>query len=109
MTVNVTQAGTNSYSVQLIHEDIPLIQGRRYKLIFTAFADSATQITVRLGSYNTYHTEALQRHVQMETIWKSYEFEYIAYVDDLFARLEFNLGKHRNRYQIKDVKIFRID
>ena len=45
----------------------------------------------------------------METIWKSYEFEYIAYVDDLFARLEFNLGKHRNRYQIKDVKIFRID
>lgn len=109
MTVNVTQAGTNSYSVQLIHEDIPLIQGRRYKLIFTAFADSATQITVRIGSYNTYHTEALQRHVQMETIWKSYEFEYIAYVDDLFARLEFNLGKHRNRYQIKDVKIFRID
>lgn len=109
MTVNVTEAGAYSYSVQLIHEDIPLLKGRKYKLIFTAIADSATQVTVRLGSYSTYDTEAFQKHVVMETVWRSYEFEYYALVDDLFARLEFNLGKSLNRFQIKDVKIYRID
>ncbi len=109
MTVNVTEAGAYSYSVQLIHEDIPLLKGRKYKLIFTAIADSATQVTVRLGSYSTYDTEAFQKHVVMETVWRSYEFEYYALVDDLFARLEFNLGKNLNRFQIKDVKIYRID
>ena len=109
MTVTVSSAGTQNYSVQLIHEDIPLLQGRRYKLIFTAIADSEAPITVRLGSYNTYDTEAFQKQVDMDTVWKSYEFEYTALVDDLFARLEFNLGKNLNRYQFKDVKIYRID
>lgn len=109
MTVNVSKAGTYSYSVQLIHEDIPLLKGRKYKLIFTAIADSATQVTVRLGSYSTYDTEAFQKHVKMETVWRSYEFEYTAFVDDPFARLEFNLGKNLNRFQFKDVKIYRID
>lgn len=109
MTVTVSSAGTQNYSVQLIHEDIPLLQGRRYKLIFTAIADSEAPITVRLGSYNTYDTEAFQKQVDMDMVWKSYEFEYTALVDDLFARLEFNLGKNLNRYQFKDVKIYRID
>ncbi len=109
MTVNVTYPGPYSYSVQLIHEDIPLLEGRKYKLVFTAYAKDSANVTVRIGSYSTYDTEAFQNHVTLEPIWKSYEFEYTALVDDLFARLEFNLGKNQTLYQIKDVKIFRID
>ncbi|MBP5247975.1 MAG: carbohydrate binding domain-containing protein [Fibrobacter sp.] len=109
ISVNVTYPGPYSYSVQLIHEDIPLLQGRKYKLVFTAYAKDSANVTVRIGSYSTYDTEAFQKHVTMEPIWKSYEFEYTALVDDLFARLEFNLGKNQTLYQFKDVKIFRID
>ena len=109
MTVNVTYPGPYSYSVQLIHEDIPLLKGRKYKLIFTAYAKDSANVTVRIGSYSTYDTEAFQKHVTMEPIWRSYEFEYTALVDDLFARLEFNLGKNQTKYQFKDVKIYRID
>ena len=109
MTVNVTYPGPYSYSVQLIHEDIPLLKGRKYKLVFTAYAKDSANVTVRIGSYSTYDTEAFQKHVTMEPIWRSYEFEYTALVDDLFARLEFNLGKNQTKYQFKDVKIYRID
>jgi len=109
MTVNVTFPGPYSYCVQLIHEDIPLLQGRKYKLVFTAYAKDSADVTVRIGSYSTYDTEAFQNHVTLEPRWKSYEFEYTALVDDLFARLEFNVGKNQTLYQFKDVKIFRID
>lgn len=109
MTVRVTNGGTQNYSVQLIHEDIPLLENRKYKLIFTGVASTPSSFTVRLGSYSTYATEAFQKTVVMDTIWKSYEFEYKALVTDLFARLEFNLGKSINRFDLKDVKIYRID
>lgn len=109
MTVRVVNGGTQTYSVQLIHEDIPLLENRKYKLIFTGVASSPASFTVRLGSYSTYATEAFQKTVVMDTIWKSYEFEYTALVTDLFARLEFNLGKSPNRFDLKDVKIYRID
>lgn len=109
MMVNVTYPGPYSYSVQLIHEDIPLLKNRKYKLVFTAYAQDSAYVTVRIGSYSTYNTEALQEHVTLEPVWKSYEFEYAALVDDLFSRLEFNVGKNQTKYQFKDVKIYRID
>ena len=95
--------------MQLIHEDIPILENRKYKLVFTAVAEKPSTILVRLGAYNTYATEAFQRTVSMDTVWKSYEFEYKALVTDLFARLEFNLGKSVNRFDLKEVKIYRID
>ncbi len=109
MTVRVTNGGTQNYSVQLIHEDIPILENRKYKLVFTGVASSPSSFMVRLGSYSTYVTEALQKTFVMDTLWKSYEFEYTALVTDLFARLEFNLGKMVNRFDLKEVKIYRID
>lgn len=109
MSIRVVNGGLQNYSVQLIHEDIPILEKRKYKLVFTAVAEKPSPILVRLGAYNTYATEAFQRTVSMDTVWKSYEFEYKALVTDLFARLEFNLGKSENRFDLKDVKIYRID
>lgn len=109
MMVRVTNGGTQNYSVQLIHEDIPILENRKYKLVFTGVAASPSSFMVRLGSYSTYATEALQKTFVMDTLWKSYEFEYTALVTDLFARLEFNLGKTVNRFDLKEVKIYRID
>ncbi|MCK9182647.1 MAG: carbohydrate binding domain-containing protein [Fibrobacteraceae bacterium] len=109
MAVKVTSGGTRDYSIQLIHEDIPVLKNRKYKLVFTAIADSVATITVRLGSYNTYTTEGLQTTLTIDTLWKSHEFEYTGIADDLFARLEFNLGKRVRTYKFKEVKIYRID
>ncbi len=109
MTVRIANGGTQNYSVQLIHEDIPILENRSYKLVFTGVASSPSSFMVRLGSYSTYATEAFQKTFVMDTLWKSYEFEYTALVTDLFARLEFNLGKSGDRFDLKEVKIYRID
>ena len=86
-----------------------LLKVNRQENVVTAYAKDSANVTVRIGSYSTYDTEAFQKHVTMEPIWRSYEFENTALVDDLFARLEFNLGKNQTKYQFKDVKIYRID
>jgi hypothetical protein len=109
MQVRISSGGTQNYSVQLIHEDIPLLENRKYKLVFTGVADTPSNFMVRMGSYSTYTTEAFQRNLVMDTLWKSFEFEYTALVTDLFARLEFNLGKNKSHFQFKEVKIYRID
>lgn len=109
MRVSVKTPGLYSYSVQLIHEDIPVLQGRKYKLVFTAVADSADSITVRLGSYSSYETVGFQKHIFIDTLWMSHEVEYTGLVNDPFARLEFNLGSSAPAFRIKDVKIYRID
>ena len=109
MRVIVVNPGQYSYSVQLIHEDIPVLLGRKYKLVFTAVADSAASITVRLGSYSSYATVGFQEHMSIDTIWTSHEVEYTGLANDPFARLEFNLGLSASEFHIKDVKIYRID
>ena len=109
LLVNVTAGGTKSYSVQLIHEDIPTLVGRRYKLVFTATSDVADSITVRLGTYNTYKTIGFQKHFYIDTLWKSYEIEYKGIANDIFTRLEFNIGGVARKFWFKDIQIYRID
>lgn len=109
MRVSVVNPGLYSYSVQLIHEDVPVLQGRKYKLVFTAVADSADSITVRLGSYSSYATVGFQKHIFIDSLWTSHEVEYTGLANDPFARLEFNLGSSASEFRIKDVKIYRID
>ena len=108
MRVHVTKGGGYSYSVQLLHENISVVAGARYKIIFTMWSDVEGAITARLGTYIRYETNGFQEHPVIETVGKSFEYEFTPEVTDPFARLDLNLGKAERTFWIKDVQIVRI-
>lgn len=107
MKVNVKTAGRFSYSVQLIHENIGLVAGKKYKCVFTIWSDKEGEITARIGSYATYETIGFQEHIKVPTSGKSLEIEFTPEESTPFARFEMNLGNSVQTYYIKDVQIFR--
>lgn len=107
--VNVTAGGQYSYSVQLMHENIPLVEGRKYRCSFTIKASEKGQITARIGSYLTYETIGFQEHVEVDTTEREFMVEFTPEVSDPFARFELNLGGSVRKLWIKNVEIVRLD
>ncbi len=107
--VDVTSAGQYSYSVQLLHENIPLLAGHKYKCSFSIKASEKGQITARIGSYLTYETVGFEEHVSVTTSEQKFEVEFEPEVNDPFARFEFNLGGDVRKIWIRDLKITRLD
>lgn len=107
--VDVTSAGQYSYSVQLLHENIPLLAGHKYKCSFSIKASEKGQITARIGSYLTYETVGFEEHVSVTTSEQKFEVEFEPEVNDPFARFEFNLGGDVRKIWIRNLKITRLD
>ncbi len=108
MKVHVSEGGSRSYSVQLLHEDISVVKGAKYKFVFTIWSDIETEITARLGSYITYEKIGFEEHVPVDKTGRSFEVEFTALVTDPFGRLDLNLGGKEATFWIKDVQIIRI-
>jgi len=108
MKVHVSEGGSESYSVQILHEDISVAKGAKYKFVFTIWSDIETEITARLGSYITYEKIGFEEHVPVTKTGRSFEVDFTAIVTDPFARLDLNLGKKEATFWIKDVQIIRI-
>ena len=108
MKVHVSKGGEYSYSVQLLHENISVVAGAKYKISFTIWSDVEGQITARLGTYIRYETNGFQEHVKVGTKKRTIEYEFTPEVTDPFARLDLNLGKGGRTFWIKDVQILRI-
>lgn len=106
--IHVTNGGDTSYSVQLLHENIPVVKGARYKFIFTIWADVETTMTARLGSYITYETIGFEEVVKVKKTGRSFEVEFAAEVTDPFGRLDLNIGMKEATFWIKDVQLIRI-
>lgn len=107
--VDVTSAGQYSYSVQLLHENIPMLAGHKYKCSFLIKASEKGQITARIGSYLTYETVGFEEHVSVTTSEQKFEVEFEPEVNDPFARFEFNLGGDVRKIWIRNLKITRLD
>jgi len=108
MKVDVTDGGDSSFSVQLLQENVALIEGVRYKCVFTIWSDVADSITARIGSYDTYETVGFSKHVFVNTSGASVQEEFVAKKSDPFARFELNLGKKKRWFKIKDVQVIRL-
>lgn len=108
MKVDVTEGGNNSYSVQLLQENVALIEGVKYKCVFTIWSDVADSITARIGSYDTYETVGFSKHVFVNTSGASIQEEFVAKKSDPFARFELNLGKQKRKFWIKEVQVQRL-
>lgn len=109
MKIDVKKAGNYSYSVQLIHENIALVKGKKYKCVFTLWSNKEGQVTARIGSYATYETIGFQSHEKVSTSARSMEFEFVPNVSTAFARFELNMGSSVQTYFIKDVQIYQMD
>ena len=109
LEVDVTSAGQFSYSVQLLHENIPMLAGHRYKCSFLIRADKEGLITARIGSYLTYETVGFEEHVTVTTSEKKFEVEFEPEVNDPFARFEFNIGGEVRKIWVRNVKVVRLD
>lgn len=109
LVVDVTNGGNKSYSVQLIQENVALVAGKKYKCVFTIWADVEGEITARIGTYDDYETVGFQKHVKVGTTGKAIEIEFSPTESTPFARFELNLGNDVRRFYIKDVKIYRLE
>lgn len=109
LQVEVTNPGLKSYSVQLIQEDVALVAGKKYKCVFTIWADVEGEITARIGTYDDYETVGFQKHVKVGTTGKAIEIEFSPIESTPFARFELNLGNMYRTFYIKDVKIYRLE
>lgn len=105
MQVKVTRGSMYSYSVQLMHENVPVVANHKYKCQFTIWSDVKGQITARLGTYIRYETIGFQEHVQVGTKPQTVEIEFVPETTDPFTRFELNLGKSERTFWIKNVKI----
>jgi hypothetical protein len=109
LEVNVTNGGNKSYSVQLIQEDVALVEGKKYKCVFTIWSNIEGKITARIGTYDDYETVGFQEHPIVKTTGQSFEKEFSPRQSTPFARFELNLGNEVRKFYIKEVKIYRIE
>jgi hypothetical protein len=109
LKVDVTNGGNQSYSVQLIQEDVALVAGKKYKCVFTIWSNVEGQITARIGTYDDYETVGFMEHPIVKTSGQSFEKEFTPRESTPFARFELNLGKKERTFYIKDIKIYRLE
>ena len=109
LKVDVTNGGNQSYSVQLIQEDVALVAGKKYKCVFTIWSNVEGQITARIGTYDDYETVGFMEHPIVKTSGRSFEKEFSPRESTPFARFELNLGKKERTFYIKDIKIYRLE
>ncbi len=96
MIISSTNAGTEEYSVQLVQPELPLYQGKKYRVTFDAKADEARNIIVAVTAPSVDWIRYLPDTKQaITTEYQTYTFEFeMKDKDDNNGRLEFNMGKY---------------
>ena len=112
MIIYTQNYGTEEYSVQLVHPDLPMLKGHKYKVTFDIRADEARKCIVCVSAPNAGWIRYLQdTSIDLETEWKTFTFEFeMKDKDDNNGRLEFNMGKHKDTatIHIKNVRVEEI-
>ena len=96
MIITSTNCGTEEYSVQLVHPDLPMRKGHKYKITFDIKADEARKCIVCVSAPNAGWIRYFpDTSIDLTTEWQTFEFEFdMTEKDDNNGRLEFNMGKH---------------
>jgi hypothetical protein len=106
-TINVQNYGWESWHVQF-NQWVGLTKGKTYKLTFSAKADTARDINVKLLHPTTYALYANQS-CNLTTDWQTFELQFTFNADYPVANLSFELGKTQNpatgNVYFKDVKL----
>jgi len=96
MIITSTNCGTEEYSVQLVHPDLPMRKGHSYKITFDIRADEARKCIVCVSAPNAGWIRYFpDTSIDLTTEWQTFEFTFdMTEKDDNNGRLEFNMGKH---------------
>ena len=96
MIITSTNCGTEEYSVQLVHPDIAMYKGHRYRITFDMRADEARKCIVCISAPNAGWIRYFpDTSIDVTEEWQTYTFEFeMKEKDDNNGRLEFNMGKH---------------
>ncbi|MFV8828240.1 family 16 glycosylhydrolase [Alkalihalobacterium sp. APHAB7] len=108
--VDITQGGSQPYSVQLI-QNVTLGKGRWYKLSFDAKSITDRNLNVKLGGgpERGYTAYSPNRDFSLTSQVQSYELSFQMQQDtDVASRLEFNMGLNTNSVWIGNVKVEEI-
>ena len=95
IVITSTNCGTEEYSVQLVHPDLPMRKGHKYKVTFDIKADAKRNCVVCVSAPNAGWIRYLKdTAIWLSPEWQTFEFEFLMKdKDDNNGRLEFNMGK----------------
>lgn len=98
MIISSTNCGTEEYSVQLVHPDLPMRKGHKYKITFDIRADEDRKCIVCVSAPNAGWIRYFpDTSIKLTTEWQTFEFEFdMTEKDDNNGRLEFNMGKYKD-------------
>ncbi len=109
--VNISNQGTQPYSIQLI-DHMPLAKGRSYKLTFDAKSNEQRKLLAQFGAGEqkgwVKYSESFEANLNTNFNTYSYFFTMNAQTDSL-ARLEFNMGLNTSPVYIKNVKVEEVE
>lgn len=112
MIIYTQNYGTEEYSVQLVHPDLPMLKGHKYRVTFDIRADEARKCIVCVSAPNAGWIRYLKdTSIDLTTEWNTFVFEFeMKDKDDNNGRLEFNMGKHKDTatIHIKNVRVEEI-
>lgn len=96
MIITSTNCGTEEYSVQLVHPDLPMRKGHTYKITFDIRADEARKCIVCVSAPNAGWIRYFpDTSINLTEEWQTFEFTFdMTEKDDNNGRLEFNMGAH---------------
>ncbi|HEX2945192.1 MAG TPA: family 16 glycosylhydrolase [Clostridia bacterium] len=96
LTITTKKEGIVDYSVQLVQPNLPMLKGKKYKVVFDARADETRDIIVCVSAPDNNWIRYLpDTTLSVSKKWKTYTYEFeMKDKDDPNGRLEFNLG-HR--------------
>ncbi|WP_034450054.1 family 16 glycosylhydrolase [Butyrivibrio sp. AE2032] len=96
MIITTEKYGTEEYSVQLVHPDLPMRKGHSYKITFDIRADEPRKCIVCVSAPNAGWIRYFpDTSIDLTTEWQTFEFNFdMTEKDDNNGRLEFNMGKH---------------
>ena len=96
MIITSSNCGTEEYSVQLVHPDIAMYKGHKYRITFDIRADEARKCIVCISAPNAGWIRYFpDTSIDLTTEWQTFVFEFeMKEKDDNNGRLEFNMGKH---------------
>jgi len=96
MIITTEKYGTEEYSIQLVHPDLPMRKGHSYKITFDIRADEPRKCIVCVSAPNAGWIRYFpDTSIDLTTEWQTFEFNFdMTEKDDNNGRLEFNMGKH---------------
>lgn len=113
MVIESTSAGSVDYGVQLVHPNIGMRFGKKYRIQFDAKADAARTIKVSVTApevnWIRYFPDTL---TDIGTDWKTYTYEFtMREVDDPHGRFEYNMGNQGSTATLyfKNVSVTELD